>query len=457
MKKTNVVKLTKEISKLSIKSDEESEESEEPKPKPKIKISPFEGGLNNNEYATKKEDNSLDLSKIFKNKVNIKTLLDFLDGYKIGSKNEIKGIILRGSIGCGKLTLIRACLKKLNFINLTYDTDYESEDIFDNLLLTVEAKGITKLFYSKQRKAIIIKDLDNALRPTQRSDFYKFLNSSKNSLPILMTSHDKSVGTLREVPKCILQLDFEYPTTAELVRHFSNEKISKNALEQIIHESRFDLRYIGNMIQGLEHSTKKVTIKKVENLGKDVELDTFNCIKFCSESNHSLYDKLKYSTLYTNSTVFHNYPKLVKNISNASKISDLSCNAEEMIQFAFENQDWTSFEEMYCYIGTIAPLNIIKNLDTTKLSYPSSNLLYNKDEEGSFANQEKDSMILRILIPKYFSGNKFTGKLAEFKKDMKQIKDPVRGYKLAYMLTDEKKKTAFLREFKKILKSLDTN
>ena len=109
----------------------------------------------------------------------------------MGGKNEIKAIILRGSIGCGKMTLLRACLKKLNFANLTYDTDYELEDIFDNLLLTVEAKGIAKLFYNTQRKAIIIRDIDNALRPTERSDFYKFLNTSRNSLPVLMTSQIK--------------------------------------------------------------------------------------------------------------------------------------------------------------------------------------------------------------------------------------------------------------------------
>ena len=46
-------------------------------------------------------------------------------------------------------------------------------------------------------------------------------------------------------------------------------------------------------------------------------------------------------------------------MSDASKISDLACIAEEMVGFAFENQDWASFEEMYCYIGTIAPLGIM--------------------------------------------------------------------------------------------------
>lgn len=433
----------------------------EPEPVKKPKINPFAGGLSNSSFIKKKEDDSLDTSQIFKNKQNIETILKFLSDFK---QNTVKGIILRGGIGCGKMTLIKACLKKAGYSNIFYDADSESDDIFENLLLSVETKGFNKLLQQKGnlKKAIIIRDVDGALKSSQKTEFFKFLGSSKKSLPVLMTSTDRSVGTAREVPRHILQLDFETPSVAELIRHFGNDKISKSALEKIISDSKFDIRYIKSVVDGLEYSKGKINIKKVANFSKDIELDTFNCIRFCADPKNTWDTKLTHTSLYTNSTVFHNYPKIVDGIRGepedmeiCSKVVDMCCASDAFIQYSFANQDWDSLEECYNTLGTIGPLELISRSDIEigELTYPSSNLTVHKDDNLDFREVEKESMMIMIVLNKYYNANKFVGNPDDFKKDMKLFRYPIQAYKLANMTTDPKKINAFLRDFKKRIAS----
>lgn len=431
-----------------------------PEPK-KVKISPFAGGLSNTSYIKKQEDDSLDISQIFKNKQNIETILKYLNQYKVGTANSIKGIIIRGNIGCGKMTLLKACIKKAGYTSLLYDADSEAEDIFDNLLLTIEAKGFYKLMQQKgkSKRVIVIRDVEGSLKPTEKASFFKFINKSNNTIPVLMTSTDRSIGSIREVPKCILQLDFEDPSVAELVRHFSSDKIkeqiSKSALEKIIAESKFDLRYIYNVINGTK---TKLNIKKVASFAKDIELDTFSCIRFCADPTKTWDQKLINASLYTNSTVFHNYPTVVKQMTGksndmelCSKVADLCTVSETVINYAFENQFWDILDDCYNTLGTIGPIEMmVKNeLTFTKLTYPSSNLTVYKEDDIEFKKLETESMMIKIVIDKYFNGNKFTGDIDEFNKEIKTFKYPIQAYKLANITNDQKKVTAFIREFKK--------
>lgn len=464
-----IEKLSNKISKLRIPSNINE-------PIKKRKINPFEGGISNSAFIKKKEDNSLDIKQIFKNKHNIEIILDFLTNKNL---NGIKGIILRGNIGCGKMTLVKACLKQAGYTNTMYDADSEIENIFENLLLTIEIKGFQKFQKSTMKKSIIIKDIDGTLKPTQKSEFFKFLINSKNALPVIMTSTDRSVGTFREVPKGIIQIEFENPSNTELVRHFSHNKISKSALEKIIIDSKSDLRYIKSVIDGLEYTKGKININKINNFAKDVELDTFNCIRFCADSENTLETKILHTSLYTNSTVFHNYPIIIdqsfkkpsdntknqlketnitniRNIELCLQIADMCCSSDEMVQYAFENQDWGSFEESYNILGTIGPLSILSKNDIHigTLSYPSSNITVFKEDNVIFNNLEKESMMIKLILSRYYNGNKFIGDAKLFKNDFKKFKYPIQAYKLANITTDSKKHTIFLRDFKKRLATI---
>jgi hypothetical protein len=420
---------------------------------------PFSGGIS---LGIKKEDDSLDLKTIFRNKKNIKRIITYLKEYKIGGDKEIKAILIRGNIGCGKYSLIRACIKYVNYANTTYDTDYESEDLFENLLISSETKGLTK-FFSVQKKAIVIRDIDNSLRSTQRTKFYKFIDSSTNTLPIFMTSHDKSIGTMREVPKCILQIDFENPYVSDMVKigkNIANEykiNIAINALEKIAKDSQFDIRYFENVIIGLDYlNVKKIRIKDTTDFVKDFNLDTFNAIKYCSNREHTFNDKIRLASTYTNSIMFYNYPAIMdKNmdkkteqnmLDSSSKIADMCCNADIMRDFAYSKQEWDRMEEIYCGIGTFGPLSLLGDFEEEDLNYPPS---YSKVNCSGFKKSYHDSVLLEIIIGKFFNGNKFIGNREEFKKIIDTVDDPVASYKIGRLGDSNKKKTAFIRVLKR--------
>lgn len=456
------------MSKSTKKRDEESiskgisELSINDKIDKKQKLNPFLGGLSNTSYIKKTKEDDIDVSEIFRNKKNIEIIIKYLNEYRVGIDNKIKGIIIRGNIGCGKMTMIKACINKTEYKSIIYDTDSETEDIFDNLLLTIEAKGFYKLFQNKgtNKRVVIIRDVDGSLKTSQKNDLFKFIDKSKNTIPIIMTSTDRSVSSLREVPKCILQIEFEDPTIAELVRYFSNDKISKSALEKIITDSKFDIRYINNVVNDLENSKIKVNINKVDNLKKDIELDTFNCIKYCADPNKKWDEKLINTSLYTNTTIFHNYPTILNKISGSSddmdicsKIANNCCESDIIINYAFEKQQWDTLDDSYNILGTIGPLELMnkKNLSYDNIVYPSSNLLVYKEEVVDFNIVEKESIILKILVSKYFKGNKFIGNRDEFDKDILLFRYPIQAYKLSTIGSDQKKVNSFLREFKKLL------
>lgn len=453
VKITRMNKLTNDLSKVKIKKQTETS--------PK-KLKPFVGGISNASYVKKSQDDVLDISQIFKNKQNIETILKYLNGYNVGTPNPIKGIILRGNIGCGKMTLIKSCVKKAGYTSLLYDIDSETDNVFDNLLLTIEAKGFYKLMQQKgaSKRMIIIRDIEGILKPTEKANFFKFIGKSNNTIPVLMTSTDKSIGSIREVPKCILQLDFENPSVAELVRHFGSDKISRSALEKVITDSKFDLRYIYNVVNGLGDSKTKVNIKKISSFAKDIELDTFNCVKFCADSTKQWDQKLVHTSLYSNSTVFHNYPSIVKQMTGepedmelCSEIADTCCDSEIVVNYAFENQSWDMLDDCYNVLGTIGPVEMMvrNELDLDDLTYPSSNLTVYKEDCIEFEVLETESMMIKIILAKYFNGNKFIGNLDEFNNEIKSFKYPIQAYKLANITGDQKKVNAFLREFKKRL------
>lgn len=391
-------------------------------------------GVSNTSYIKTSREDITELSNIFRNKQNIKEILNYLN-----KKTDVKSIIIRGSIGQGKTTLIKSCAISLGF---NYIVDNNDTDNIENLLLSIKT-------YSNKR-LIIIKNIDSY---SKKNDIYKFISNSKGSInPVIFTSNDHSIGTVREVPKNILQLKFEHPYITELVRHFSNRNITKSALEKLIVDSNYDIRYIDI---SLNNNIKKITTSNI-NLGlKDIERDTFDSIRFCSNKTNKLSDRLGYASIYTNSTIFHNYPKLTQDYS---KIADLCCLANEYLNYAFANQQWGLIEQSCYLIGTIETLNEIggnnnsnnnNNNNNNKLVYPPS--IINKDPID-FKLIELDGFKLMAIIPKYFNGNKFIGNKEKFQRELEYISDPIQSYKFANICEDSKKVSSFLREFKKWIK-----
>ncbi len=374
------------------------------------------------------------INELFRNKSIIKTVSKFLDRYQLGKPKDTKGVIIRGPIGCGKLTLIKSVLRSLDYEYQVYDTNYESDDIFNRLFISIRTR-------KKAKRAIIIRDIDNSLRSSQKSKFYKFLNEHNNTLPILMTSHDISVGTTREVPKCIMQLDFELPFLTDLVSlcltitESNKTVISKNALEKMAKESNGDIRFLINQVRSLKYIEKRITVKNNTNFIKNFQLDTFNGLKYCT-SDRIWKEKVMHTSSYTNSTVFHNYPKISKKELH-SDIADLVCQAEELRNFAYSNQEWDTFESHYCILGTVIPMTLIGDIDITKLTYPPSTMV--SISPVTFEQLQEDSIMI-VRDTSIYS----------------QLEDPVRACKLGLINQPKKKKDSKLKEVRKLIKSKKT-
>jgi hypothetical protein len=360
------------------------------------------------------------MTQILKNKNNI----DIINSY-IADNKLIKSIIIRGPIGCGKLTLIKYCLTGINYYIFDTDNDVNILDRFINLCQ-----------YFSKIKAIIITNIDENLKNSIKTKFYKYIANNKNKLPLIfITSADISIGTTREVPKCIKQLHFELPNISDIVKlgtNISKEmkvNISKNAIEKLAGLVNFDLRQFNIQIKNFSYLHKKITIKDDLFYTFNPEnLDTFQSLNYCADSSISWKNKLNFSSSYTNSTLFHIYPNISKKNMHTT-IIDLICLAEEIRNHSYTNQDWDTFENYYCIIGTIIPMYFIGTF-TKKLTYPPSITV----QPENFENIEIDS----ILVSNNFN-------------HIGLIEDPVKATKLAFIDSNKRIKDSKLKELKKII------
>lgn len=407
-------------------------------------------------------DVDIDLGQIFKNKTNIKHINNLIENFKNKIHSNVKAILIRGPIGCGKMTLLQACTKKYDLLDQIYNSEFENEDILKRLMVGIQTKGFSNLFFKKD-KVIIIKNIDETLRPSQKNKFFKYISGTNNLLlPIFMTSSDFSVGTTREVPKCVLQLTFETPCMIDLIRIGTklaeeyNINISKKALENIYKLSHNDIRHFKNTILNFKSNKRKINVNSTVDYTKNFKLDTFNSIKYCANPCNTLENKIFTSSSYTNSAFFQNYPIIIKDdkitIENLSLISDLVCKAEEIRAYSYCNHVWDTFETKYCLLGTIFSSMLIgDDFSIENMVYPQNTNL----PKLNFEILEKDGLVLRNIIkPKFFENNKFVGDINSFNNEIINIYEPIRAYKLAAINDTKKSRDVFLKELRKKLKQL---
>lgn len=302
-----------------------------------MKIIPFVGGISTDKK--KQSDVEVDL-----NDQNTKVIIDYL------KQNKFKGLIIRGTIGCGKTTLINRCIEYLNFIPVNVDDFFDIE----TLLSEIGEKGFNK-FISVNKRVYIIEDVDDMFTATEKSTLFKYISKNK-CLPLIMTSNDKSVGIMREVPKLIIN------------HIFINSDNSKE-LVKLNYDHRFLNCAYSNSI-------------------KDIGLDTFQTIDYCLSNDNKFVDKVKKCSLYTNSTIFYNYPKM-SGPENWVKITELCCLSDIILENSFENQDWILYDAINI-LGTIYPLKYFDR--PKKFQYPNQ---YNIGT-GNFKEIEND--IYKLMI-----------------------------------------------------------
>lgn len=131
--------------------------------------------------------------------------------------------------------------------------------------------------------------------------------------------------------------------------------------------------------------------------------------------------------------MFQNYPKLNNNLKELSDIADLSAYSEEIVSYVYKNNIWENLYEVSYILGTLGPIKIIGKKNYKKLEYPSSNI---KDYDHD-SNMFKNDISIMLLI------NKFKHGLIdekEYKKELMNINDPIKSFKIANIMKDKKSK-----------------
>ena len=90
-------------------------------------------------------DGDIDLGQIFKNKTNIKHINTLIENFKNKVHSDVKAILIRGPIGCGKMTLIKACTKKYDLMDQVYNSEFDNEDILNRLMVSIKMCWFTDI------------------------------------------------------------------------------------------------------------------------------------------------------------------------------------------------------------------------------------------------------------------------------------------------------------------------
>jgi len=331
---------------------------------------------------------------LIKNKKNIRIIKDIL-----ANASDTKPIILlRGSIGCGKATLLKLCIKESGFRCMLYNQEFETLDEFIEISTT---SGIDQFFGLNPKRAIIIKDFDTVSR-TLQTEYIKFLLKEPNIIPIFLTTSNMKFQINKKIPT----LDFEEPTNFDLIK-LSNKILPNQSEADIFRIQKLALKCSGD-IRHFEEMLAFYLTKLSDNNDDDSEddnmfveqdLDQYKDISYdnvkeelekISLKTTTFHNKIRLSSLHTNSVLQENYPTFIidsslTSINEISKISNLISISDLYYNYIAINGSWDDIDlSNYNYItGTIWPLSIIRKrqpngrlkISTIKYSSPNPKLV----------------------------------------------------------------------------------
>jgi hypothetical protein len=98
-----------------------------------------------------------------------------------------KVLIVRGPIGCGKVTLIRKSLEQSGYIYTEFNQEF---DDISELTRTLASVSMSTFFGITKPRAVIIRDFENSLSPRQTTDLFNFIRTNHTE-PLIIVCHKK--------------------------------------------------------------------------------------------------------------------------------------------------------------------------------------------------------------------------------------------------------------------------
>jgi hypothetical protein len=316
--------------------------------------------------------------------------------------NGNKLMIVRGSIGSGKITMLQKCLEDLNYSCEIFDQEFEESLGSERCELTrmLLNNSMLDFFCTSKKLCIIIRDFDNSLRAHQQTDLFNFVKKYKNLAPIFLTTNSS-----KKFPKYIPEITLEKMTEQELVQvaklHFFIQDGSADPREHKVPISEEILLQNAKSCRGdIRHLIEMLSLGSV----RDYDLGIKEKIMFLLENGIKFSE---YCSLYTNTVLFNNYIKWTsknnsknsKNTKNQkdfrelsliSRSSDILSISDTISNYIYRNNLWddNSMLSELCILGTIYPLKVVKDKNNENSNKKSKE---NSSTESSKKSKENSS------------------------------------------------------------------
>ena len=295
-------------------------------------------------------------------------------------------ILLVGDSGVGKSELLRLCFIEEGYSVIHYDEEIR-KNTYECLKESIILSSIEKLLYGGNNKlGIIIDNFQTNLSTTYRQELIKLLRGDGITSPVIFVSYINSNLTDLIRGKGLV-LYFENPEMDNFIKLGTRVckgekiKISKSALQNIVYESKYDIRSFINTvcIIGKNITNKKITDVEISKLTKifkkDLHFEIRDTIKmFIKRKDLAFKDKTRFTSLYTSTVVQENYINMgiQENLSmvELSSMADSCCDCDIIKKHLFNNQDWNGLE-LGNIIGTMKPLSILSKVGNYNIILPN--------------------------------------------------------------------------------------
>src|SRR5574343_494515 len=134
------------------------------------------------------------------NQHNISVIKDYLNG-KLPT-DTAKILYIRGTIGCGKSTLVKRCIEELGLRYEEFNQEFDDSPCssMTDLYRVLTTTDISLFFGNSKKAVIIIEDFENSLRKFQQTDFFNFIKKQEHIPPVILLASEPKYSKETKIP-----------------------------------------------------------------------------------------------------------------------------------------------------------------------------------------------------------------------------------------------------------------
>lgn len=335
-------------------------------------------------------------------KYSIKNLKDFPSSYYSKIKvinqwlnnfqsSENTTLILSGSYGCGKTTLIDLLLKKNDYQKFYINsTDIKDKKIMNNILEITEYQATSgDIFKMNSKIAVVIEEVEIISLTSEKNFIINLHNQNeKNHLfPLILITSNQHSKMIVDLKKNNFYHNLYYPDDTYyqlfIKNIMINEKIkySKEIINLILENSQKDFRKIFHIISDLKLIEEKITPQIYSKYfdstkSKDKNIGLFESTDILLNQYSGVNNIIKYYSfekVLLPLMIFENYPSFFNNnltineyLDKAKNISDYLSLGDIIETSIYTDQNWY-LQDIHGFYTCVIP------------SYELNNNTYNAD------------------------------------------------------------------------------